>query len=186
MGLNPAKCWAFLLFSILSVVSPQFRSLEELQHYWFSYKISFAVQLEAKKPFKLTRSFCYHAFCIFLDRSWAWTWKMGRPILYSSKRAKGKPWETSSTSTLCKVCQTRNCQNCWFLWVCLRREASFPSFSKLWNFLDLQRLFRFLIFLHSKAFMFRKNIVGAFFLISPSFTQTVRTYFRLRLKVGTF
>ena len=114
MGLNPAKCWAFLLFSILSVVSPQFRSLEELQHYWFSYKISFAVQLEAKKPFKLTRSFCYHAFCIFLDRSWAWTWKMGRVILYSSKRAKAKPWETSSTSTLCKVCLTCNCQNSFF------------------------------------------------------------------------
>ena len=33
MGLNPAICWAFFLFSILSVVRPLFWSLAEVQHY---------------------------------------------------------------------------------------------------------------------------------------------------------
>ena len=33
VGLNSAECLAFLLFSILSEVCPEFRSLEEAQHY---------------------------------------------------------------------------------------------------------------------------------------------------------
>ena len=47
VGSYPAGCWAFFLFSILSVMRPWFRSLMEVQHYWFSYRIFLAMQLEA-------------------------------------------------------------------------------------------------------------------------------------------
>ena len=38
VGSNPTGCWAIFLFSIHSVVRPSFRSLKEIQNYWFSDK----------------------------------------------------------------------------------------------------------------------------------------------------